>query len=235
MEALNFTGKNTFNNLPAEKRELILREAVREFADCGFRQASVNRIVERTGIAKGSLYQYFANKEGLFLYVFGRFAELIKETVRGAGGGGDDFFTSLARVMRAGEAFVGSHPDYFRLYLKLAGDDDIPHRAQLLGMLRLFPAEYFAPLLEAGQAAGMIRKDVGLETMIFLIEGVIERYLNGLAGSNGAGGGRLVEELLALLQSGLAVGKNKAGGLRRDETQASARAKTQPSLFAALK
>jgi len=231
MEALNFTGKNTFNNLPAEKRELILREAVREFADCGFRQASVNRIVERTGIAKGSLYQYFANKEGLFLYVFGRFAELIKETVRGAGADGDDFFTSLARVMRAGEAFVASHPDYFRLYLKLAGDDDIPHRAQLLGMLRLFPAEYFAPLLEAGQAAGMIRKDVGLETMIFLIEGVIERYLNGLAGSNGVAGEVLVPELLTLLKSGLAVaGKKKAGLLCP-----SSRTATQQTLLPTLK
>ncbi len=235
MESLNFTGKSTFNNLPAAKRALILREAVREFADHGFRQASVNRIVERTGIAKGSLYQYFDNKEGLFLYVFGCFAESIKETVRASGAEDGDFFTSLAQVMRAGEAFVAGHPDYFRLYLKLAGDDDIPHRAQLMGMLRLFPAEYFAPLLVQGQAAGMIREDVSLATMIFLIEGVIERFLSGLAGSGGPVSETLVPELLALLKSGLVVGKNKAGGLRRDGTQASARAKAQPSLFATLK
>lgn len=203
---MNFAGKSTYNNLAAEKQELILRAAVREFADHGYRQASVNRIVERSSIAKGSLYQYFANKEALFLYVFGRFAELIKETVRqaaGQRGGEEDFFTRLGQVMRAGERFVASHPEYFRLYLKLAGDEDIPHRTQLLGRLRLFPAEYFAPLLAEGQRLGAIRQDVRQESMIFLIEGVIERYLQGLAGVAKTDAA-LVAELLALLRGGLA-------------------------------
>lgn len=205
MKELNFAGKSTFNNLPADKRELILREAVREFGNYGFRQASVNRIVERTGIAKGSLYQYFANKEALFLYVFGRFAELIKMTVREAAGeGAGDFFTRMAQVMRAGERFVRSYPDYFRLYLKLAADGDIPQRAQLLGLLRLFPAEYFAPFLEQGQREGLVRSDVRLETMLFLIEGVIERFLQGLAGPAKLDGDLLVDELITLLQGGLA-------------------------------
>lgn len=205
MESLNFSGKSTFNNLPADKQELILREAVREFGEYGFRQASVNRIVERTGIAKGSLYQYFANKEALFLYVFGRFAELIKQTVREAGGGGEaDFFIRMAQVMRAGEGFVRSHPDFFRLYLKLAGDADVPHRAQLLGLLRLFPAEYFAPLLEQGQREGLVRSDVRLEAMVFLIEGVIERFLQGLAGPVGLDVDLVVGELISLLRGGLA-------------------------------
>lgn len=204
MESFNFSGKPTFNNLPSDKQELILREAVREFGDYGFRQASVNRIVERTGIAKGSLYQYFANKEALFFYVFGRFAELIKRTVREAAGEGeDDFFIRMGQVMRAGESFVRSHPDYFRLYLKLAADGDIPRRAQLLGLLRLFPAEYFAPLLEQGQWEGQIRSDVRLEAMIFLIEGVIERFLQGLGGAAELDG-NLVEELITLLRGGLA-------------------------------
>lgn len=210
MKELNFTSKSTFNNLPADRKELILREAVREFGEYGFRQASVNRIVERTGIAKGSLYQYFANKEALFLYVFGRFAELIRLTVREAAGeGGGDFFTRMTQVMRAGERFVDSHPDYFRLYLKLAADGDIPHRARLLGMLRLFPAEYFAPLIEQGQREGLIRRDVRLEAMIFLIEGVIERFLQGLTGAAPLNA-NLVTELIALLRGGLAPSSKSA-------------------------
>lgn len=205
MESLNFSGKSTFNKLPADKQELILRESVREFGDYGFRQASVNRIVERTGIAKGSLYQYFANKEALFLFVFGRFAALVKQTVREAGGSREaDIFTRMAQVMRAGEGFVRVHPDYFRLYLKLAGDGDIPHRAQLLGLLRLFPAEYFAPLLEQAQREGLVRTDVRLAAMVFLIEGVIERFLQGLAGPVALDADLVVVELISLLRSGLA-------------------------------
>ena len=206
MESLNFAGKSTFNNLPADKQDLILREAVLEFASHGFRQASVNRIVDRAGIAKGSLYQYFANKEALFLFVFGRFAELIKRTVRDfEKAGSDDFFARLTQVMRAGESFVRHHPDYFRLYLKLAGDGEMPHRLELLGMLRLFPAEYFAPLLEQEQQAGRIRHDVRPESMIFLIEGVIDRFMQGLAGSGDLDVDGLIPELLELLRGGLAA------------------------------
>jgi len=208
MKKLDFAGKPTFDNLSPEKRDLILREAVREFADHGYRQASVNRIVERTGIAKGSLYQYFANKEALFLYVFGRFAELIKATVREAAGvGAGDVFTGLGQVMQAGERFVVGHPDYFRLYLKLSTDDTIPHRSQLLGRLRLFPAEFFAPLLAEGQRQGTIRLDVTLASMLFLIEGAIERFLQGLAGPVQTDGA-LVGELITLLRGGLAPADN---------------------------
>jgi len=204
MKELNFACKSTFSHLPADKRELILRESVQEFGEYGYRQASVNRIVERTGIAKGSLYQYFANKEALFLHVFGCFAELIKVTVREAAAESEgDFFTRMAQVMRAGERFVRGHPDYFRLYLKLAADGDIPHRSQLLGLLRLFPAEYFAPFLAQGQLQGLVRCDVRLEAMIFLIEGVIERFLQGLAGPAKLDGDMLVNELITLLQGGL--------------------------------
>jgi len=205
MIELNYAGKSTFLNLPPDKQALILREAVREFGDYGYRQASVNRIVARTGIAKGSLYQYFANKEALFLYVFGCFAELVKQTVREAAGqGGEgDFYTKMGQVMRAGEDFVANHPDYFRLYLKLAGDAEIPHRGELLGRLRLFPGEYFAPLLVQGQRDGLIRNDVGLTALLFLIEGVIERFLQGLAGS-AKPAANLVAELMVLLRGGLA-------------------------------
>jgi AcrR family transcriptional regulator len=61
--------KQTFFNLPLEKRNTILNAAVEEFADYGLENASTNRIVKNSGIAKGSFYQYFEDKQDVFMYL----------------------------------------------------------------------------------------------------------------------------------------------------------------------
>ncbi|MEM9491158.1 MAG: helix-turn-helix domain-containing protein, partial [Myxococcota bacterium] len=58
--------KATFHNLPADKRARIVEAATAEFARRGYDGASLSRIVTALGIAKGSLYQYFAGKLDLF-------------------------------------------------------------------------------------------------------------------------------------------------------------------------
>lgn len=61
--------KQTFFNLPAEKRENFLDLAIEEFATHTFKAASISRIVKQAGIAKGSFYQYFEDKKDLYLYL----------------------------------------------------------------------------------------------------------------------------------------------------------------------
>ncbi len=61
--------KQTFFNLPEEKREKIVRAAVDEFVEYGLENASTNRIVENSGISKGSFYQYFEDKQDVFRYL----------------------------------------------------------------------------------------------------------------------------------------------------------------------
>ena len=65
----------TFFNLPDEKREQLLQIAIDEFAGNDYDNVSVSRIVARAGIAKGSFYQYFVDKEDLYAYLLGLLAE----------------------------------------------------------------------------------------------------------------------------------------------------------------
>ncbi|MFW6182334.1 MAG: TetR/AcrR family transcriptional regulator [Chloroflexota bacterium] len=67
--------KQTFFNLPAEKREGILDVAIEEFAQNDYSNVSISEIVKRAGIAKGSFYQYFEDKEDLYAYLLGLMAE----------------------------------------------------------------------------------------------------------------------------------------------------------------
>jgi len=61
--------KQTFLNLPEEKRNVIVNAAIDEFAEYGFEAASINRIVANSGISKGSFYQYFEDKRDVFMYL----------------------------------------------------------------------------------------------------------------------------------------------------------------------
>ena len=54
----------------ANKRTLITDAAVDVFAEKGFHQARVSDIARRAGVADGTIYLYFKNKEDLLLSVF---------------------------------------------------------------------------------------------------------------------------------------------------------------------
>jgi AcrR family transcriptional regulator len=51
----------------AERREAILAAALEEFSGHGFEAARLEDVAKRAGVAKGTIYLYFADKEALFL------------------------------------------------------------------------------------------------------------------------------------------------------------------------
>lgn len=59
----------TFLRLPEEKRSRFLDAAWEEFTTTSLQDASINQIVQRARIPRGSFYQYFADKEDLFGYL----------------------------------------------------------------------------------------------------------------------------------------------------------------------
>jgi AcrR family transcriptional regulator len=50
----------------AERREAILSAALAEFSERGFTAARLEDVAQRAGIAKGTIYLYFRDKEALF-------------------------------------------------------------------------------------------------------------------------------------------------------------------------
>lgn len=61
----------TFLRLPEEKRNRFLDAAWEEFAAVPYSDVSINKIIRRAGIPRGSFYQYFTDKTDLFAYLLG--------------------------------------------------------------------------------------------------------------------------------------------------------------------
>jgi AcrR family transcriptional regulator len=104
--------KPTFFNLPAEKRENLLAIAIAEFAANDYTAASVSKIVERAGVAKGSIYQYFTDKQDLFIYLVEYAAQTLLAGLNQVAPAveGENFFDTLRRLMSASVRVNAAHP-----------------------------------------------------------------------------------------------------------------------------
>lgn len=61
----DFYDKNTFYNLPEEKRQKITDAIFNEFAGSSGERVSINNIIKNANISRGSFYQYFDDKVDL--------------------------------------------------------------------------------------------------------------------------------------------------------------------------
>ena len=61
--------KQTFFNLPEEKKQNLIAAAEIEFSKVPLMKASVANIIKIAGIPRGSFYQYFENIEDLYMYL----------------------------------------------------------------------------------------------------------------------------------------------------------------------
>ncbi len=170
---------STFNNLPPDKQERILDEALSEFADKGYGRASLNTLVARLGISKGSIFQYFRDKPGLFSQVFDYAVDLVKGHLRAVREAtkGQDVFTRLEKSLLSGLELIEAHPRLFRLYLKIVFEGDIPFRGRLLQSIRLFSRDYILELLEDGRQAGELRPGLDMDLAAFMVDALLERFL----------------------------------------------------------
>ena len=169
----------TFQNLSPEKQERITRIAAEEFSDKGFDGASVNAMVDRMGIAKGSIFQYFGDKKGLFLFVFNQSVEMVKgylRTVRDQSVN-EDLPTRLEKTLAAGIDFIKSHPLLYRLYIKVLSESRVPFREEILLSLREHSVGYLSTLLSDAHEKGEIRTGVDPGKATFILDAVMDRFL----------------------------------------------------------
>lgn len=60
-------GNDTFRTLPAARRRAVLEAALREFAAHDYKSANTEAIARRAGVSKGTLFNWFRNKQALYL------------------------------------------------------------------------------------------------------------------------------------------------------------------------
>jgi AcrR family transcriptional regulator len=100
------TRPETRRRRKAERPQEILEAAFTEFSRHGYAQTTLDRIAERAGVTKGTIYVYFENKEHLFISMVREITKTTLDTVH-------DMFEShdgsTADLLRAQFSFIYQH------------------------------------------------------------------------------------------------------------------------------
>ena len=165
--------KPTFFGLPDERRRRLVEEAIAEFADRTYAEASLSQIAVRSRIAKGSFYQYFEDKLDLYRWLLTEEVPRRKRERIGAPSSHEDFWERLETMIERGMAFLVEHPRLARLSAAAADPTALPevrglHRAICdAGIVEL------RALLEQGIASGAIAGGTNLAVATRLVSTVI--------------------------------------------------------------
>jgi len=201
--------RDTFFNLPEDKRNSICAVAVKEFAEYSFDQASINRIVSKSGIAKGSFYQYFEDKQDLFLYLArmageakaGYISPLMRNPEE------HDFFTLLRELYVSGIQFAAEHPEYAAISKNLLENKDGPLYRELMAQNLPSAYEFFETLLESAVAKGEVREDIDTKMLAYMLVPMnahfVEYYMKQVAGEYDEGMVETLDQFVDLLRSGI--------------------------------
>jgi AcrR family transcriptional regulator len=101
-------------------RERILEAATEIFSTRGYAGAGVDRLAERSGIAKTAIYYHFGNKEGLLAAVLERAATQWIDGIQSAASQGGDPLQRLDRALAGMRAMLEERPWIYKLFQILA-------------------------------------------------------------------------------------------------------------------
>jgi AcrR family transcriptional regulator len=197
--------KQTFFNLPDDKREQIIQTAIDEFAENDYGNASISRIVARAGIAKGSFYQYFADKEDLYAYLLGMvvqaktaFLALDHPDPQHIG-----IFAYMRWLVEAGVAFELAYPKLTRMGLRMLNAGKLPKTFE--AQARETSRTFYRRLVEAGKQQGDIAAEVDADLAAVVFDTILSNM------------GRYILERVA--RTGIAVSDPGRSVLERPEVK----------------
>ncbi len=163
--------KDTFLNLSEEKRNLIEDVALNEFAEHGFDNASINRIVEKADIAKGSFYQYFEDKGDLYKHILTRIGEekLAYITPALQNPADLDFFSFLEEIYRSGLAFAKDHPQKGRVAFEVYKNQTNPLFKEIYQEAMSNGKLFYESLLDQAIAKGSVDPKIDKSFIIHML------------------------------------------------------------------
>lgn len=163
--------KQTFFNLNEEKREKILEIAIDEFSKQSFKLASVTKIAEAAGIAKGSIYQYFDDKKDLYRYVLDITSNKKVEYLMSFMNNMEElkFLDLIRKLYLKGIQFARDNPKLAAIGSNFLKESDASFKEEIMGKGIEKSNEIFEMLIEKAKKKGEIDEAVDTKVGAYLI------------------------------------------------------------------
>ncbi|MDZ5724405.1 TetR/AcrR family transcriptional regulator [Acetobacterium sp. K1/6] len=206
--------KSTFFNLPEEKKDKIIAVAIDEFAQNHYEKVTINKIVKQAEIPKGSFYQYFENKDDVYIFLFSQIGNSKKNNLEELKDRSSqlDFKSYVMLLLEAGNQF--GNEDLRILELKNRFINECPQEIRKKILSNEFPKSYqlLADVIRLYIKKGELRENLDVEMVAYIVtQGLanIEFYQN--AGSSIKDLGRRILDVVIEGIQTESGGENKKG------------------------
>ena len=164
--------KATFDKLPKEKRDRILNVAIKEFADNGFENTSIQQIAKKAGISVGSIYKYFENKETMFSMVVHEGMSSLEELLMSLAKSSEDILVKAETIIRELLGYSRRHPELIKLYCQLTTSDNSEFLNGISQRIEAVSASIYTVTISKAQETGDVRDDINPAFFAFLLDNI---------------------------------------------------------------
>jgi AcrR family transcriptional regulator len=162
----------TWARVDPARRAAIIEAAEAEFGAHGFSGGSLNVIARRAGVAKGSLFQYFADKRDLYAFIADigsqRVRSYMEDLIRDLDPG-RPFFDFLTDLLDGWVAYYADHPRERALHAAATLEVDTDARISVRSVIHRHYLEVLRPLVDAARARGDLRADSDTDALLSLL------------------------------------------------------------------
>jgi AcrR family transcriptional regulator len=163
------------------KRARIVDTAIRHFAERGYNAARVEDIAAELDIAKGSVFQHFKSKDGLFFEAykkaarsFPKYMEAPEEVLK------QGFFETLRYWLGRTERMVRDNWTAYRIYLMGNYGTDLALRREINRFLVAEDPYGWRDFVRYGLTRGELRPDLDADMICSILEWTMDRFQDAL-------------------------------------------------------
>lgn len=161
----------TFRRLNQEKKKRLYQAALKAFSEDVFDRVSIDAIVKSAAVSKGSLFQYFVNKENLLKFV----CEIVIDDYRQFW---KQYFAAEHAVMtkdrirdffRAQSDFQSSAKWQHDFCMKMNYENSNELTEYFLERITQLRNQYIYDIIRRGITTGEIRRDIDIDYITFVL------------------------------------------------------------------
>jgi AcrR family transcriptional regulator len=162
----------TWARVDPARRAAVVEAAEAEFGAHGFSGGSLNVIARRAGVAKGSLFQYFADKRDLYAFIADVGSQRVRcymeDRIRELDSG-RPFFEFLTDLLDDWVAYFADHPRERSLHAAASLEVDTDARVSVRSVIHRHYLEVLRPLVRDARARGDLRMDCDTGALLSLL------------------------------------------------------------------
>ncbi len=162
----------TWARVDPARRAAVIEAAEAEFAAHGFSGGSLNVIARRAAVAKGSLFQYFADKRDLYAFIADVGSQRVRSYMEARIRALDPsrpFFEFLTDLLDDWVAYFADHPRERALHAAASFEVDTDARISVRTVIYRHYLEVLRPLVRDAQLCGDLRADADTDALLSLL------------------------------------------------------------------